>query len=313
VTLSTVIFPDYLKYSEIKPFFKSHNKDEMDSYRPISILPSVSKIFEKLILHRLIQHLNDHHILANEQFGFRQNCSTDKALICLLNQILNALNTEKIVGGIFCNLKKAFDCVDHAILLSKLKFYGITGGMYDLIKSYLLDRYQRVVIHSSCAQNIYLDWRKVSKGVPQGSILGPFLFLVYINDLPIYLNKNSSPILFADDTSILVTNSNRDVFQTERNLVFAQLNAWYKINLLLFNLEKIHFIHFKTRNTLYVIIRITDNHNTVTNTNRITFLELTVENNLCWRTHLDLLLLKLSKVSFGLMMLGRLKYTQQSH
>jgi hypothetical protein len=87
----------------------------------------LSKIFEKLILHRLIQHFNDHHILANEQFGFRQNYSTDKAIFHLLNQILNALNTKKMVGGIFCDLEKAFDCVDHAILLSKLKFYGITA------------------------------------------------------------------------------------------------------------------------------------------------------------------------------------------
>jgi hypothetical protein len=113
VTLSTGIFPDYLKYSEIKPFYKSGNKDRMDSYKPVSILPSLSKIFEKLILHRLIQHFNDHHIVANEQFGFRQNYSTDKAIFHLLNQILNALNTKKIVGGLFCHLKKAFDCVDH--------------------------------------------------------------------------------------------------------------------------------------------------------------------------------------------------------
>jgi hypothetical protein len=142
ITLSTGVFPDYLKYSEIKPFFKSGSKDKMDSYRPISLLSSFSKIFEKLILHRLIEHFNDHHIIANEQLCFRQNYCTDIAIFQLLNHILNALNTKKTVGGIFCDLKMAFDCVDRAILMSKLKFYGITGRMYDLIKSYLRDRYQ---------------------------------------------------------------------------------------------------------------------------------------------------------------------------
>jgi hypothetical protein len=121
----------------------------------------------------------------------------------------------------------------------------------------------------------------VSKGVPQGSILGPFLFLVYINDLPILLNKNSSSILFADDTSALVTNPNHDIFQTELNQVFAQLNAWFKINLLSFNLDKTFFIHFKTRNSPYTNTAVTDNCNTITNTNRINFLGLTIENNLC--------------------------------
>jgi hypothetical protein len=153
-TLSTGICPDYLKYSEIKPSFKSGNKDKMDSYKPTSVLPSLSKIFKELTLHRLGQHFNDHHIIANKQSGFRQNYSTDKVTFYPLNQILNALNTTKTVGGIFCNLKKALDYVDRVILLTKLKFYGITGRMYDLIKSYLQDRYQQVVIHSNCAQNI---------------------------------------------------------------------------------------------------------------------------------------------------------------
>jgi hypothetical protein len=121
-----------------------------------------------------------------------------------------------------------------------------------------------------------------------------------VNDLPISLNKNSSPVLFAGNTSVLVTNPNRDIFQTELNQAFVQLSAWCKIHLLSCNLDKTHFIHFKTRNIPYMNITITDNHNTTTNTNRITFLGLTIESNLCWRTHLDLLLWKLSKVSFAI-------------
>jgi hypothetical protein len=112
---------------EINTLLKPGAEDKMNSYRPISLLPSLSKIFEKLKLHRGIQHFNNHHILVNEQFSFRQNYSTNEAILQLIKQVLNALNSKKIVGGIFCNLKKAFDCVDHPILLSKLKFYGITG------------------------------------------------------------------------------------------------------------------------------------------------------------------------------------------
>jgi hypothetical protein len=177
--------------------------------------------------------------------------------------------------------------------MSKLKFYGITGQMYDLIKSYLRYRYQQVVICSDIAHNIYSGWGKVSKGVPQGSILGPFLFLVYIYDLSIFLNKNSLPVLFADDTSVLVTSSNQHAFQVEINEIFTQLYSWFKCNLLSLNLDKTQFIHFKMRNTPYMNTKINNNHNTIFNANVTKFLGLTIENNLSWRTHLDRLSLKL--------------------
>jgi hypothetical protein len=114
----------------------------------------------------------------------------------------------------------------------------------------------------------------------------------------VILDKDSSPVLFADDTSVLVTNPNRDTFQTELNQVFVQINTWFKINLLSLTFDKTPFMNFKTRNTPFMNPTITDNHNTIINMSMIKFLGLTIENNLCWRTHLDLLLLKLNKVYF---------------
>jgi hypothetical protein len=137
--LSVGTFPLRLKFSEIKPIYKKRDKSDTSNYRPISLLTSISKIFEKVIYNRLYQHIQCNKVLVKEQFGFRHALSTDDASYHLINTILNALNNKELVGGIFCDLHKAFDCVNYDILLSKLKHYGITGRVYDLIKSYLLD------------------------------------------------------------------------------------------------------------------------------------------------------------------------------
>jgi hypothetical protein len=112
----------------------------MSNYRPISLLPSFSEIFETVIFIRIYKHLNDNNILAKEQFGFRQHSSTEKAIYELINKILSVLNNRSMIGGIFCDLEKAFDCVNHDILLTKLKFYGIMEPAHKLITSYLHER-----------------------------------------------------------------------------------------------------------------------------------------------------------------------------
>jgi hypothetical protein len=121
------------------------------------------------------------------------------------------------VGGIFCDIRKAFDSVNHKILMSKLKFYGITGKTHQLLKSYLSDRYQRVLIENKYSITYFSEWEKICTGVPQGSILGPLLFLIYINDLPFILKDTGIPTLFADDTSIVYSYSNLNKFTKELN------------------------------------------------------------------------------------------------
>ena len=165
-------FPTRLKYSIVKPMYKKGDRNDVTNYRPISLLTSFSKVFEKMIYGILLQHVTINNISVEEQFGFRTSSSTDKASYKLIDEILNALNNRMMVGGIFCDLQKAFDCVNHNILLTKLEFYGITGIAYKLIKSYLEGRYQRVVLNN----NSYSNWCEIKHGVPQGSILGPLLF-----------------------------------------------------------------------------------------------------------------------------------------
>lgn len=131
-------------------------------------MTSFSKIFEKVIYKRLYNHMISNNILAKEQYGFISNTSTENAIYQLTNNILKALDNKYLVGGIFCDLTKAFNCVAHAILLDKLQYYGIKGTANDLIKSYLNDRYQRVVIRNKSSNIYYSRWHKVIKGAPQG-------------------------------------------------------------------------------------------------------------------------------------------------
>jgi len=149
---------------------------------------------------RILKHLIKYNILSTEQYGFRVGLRTDNATYKLKTEILNAMNNKLLVGRIFCDLEKAFGCVNHDILLSKLKFYGIGEKDFQLYQSYLENRYCRTAIYNDSENsNKVSNWARVRHGVPQGSILGPLLFLLYRNGLPKIINKTSAPIIFADD------------------------------------------------------------------------------------------------------------------
>ena len=128
------------------------------------------------------------------------------------------MNNNLKIGGIFCDLQKAFDCVNHEILLNKLEFYGIQGKFKTLVESYLTGKYQKVTLNINTTTNSSSKWKLINNGVPQGSILGPLFFLFYINDLPKIITKNNSMVLFADDTSLLITDSNKLDFNTNINI-----------------------------------------------------------------------------------------------
>ena len=144
---------------------------------PISLLTIFSKITEKIIYKRLYNYLLKYELLVNEQFGFKEKTSTDSAIYNLLNSVLLSLDKKHFVGGLFCDLQKAFDCVNHKILLAKLEFYGITGIENQLFRTYLNNRYQRVIIRDNRHVNFMSTWKIMEHGVLQGSVLGPLLFL----------------------------------------------------------------------------------------------------------------------------------------
>jgi hypothetical protein len=203
-----------------------------------------SKIIEKLIYARLILHIEDNNILVSEQYGFRAHSSTEKAAYTLIDKILMSLNYKHTV---FCDLQKAFDCVDHIILMNKLQFYGIDGKFKTLIKTYLTGRQQKVVLGSKSTEEHTSKWEIIKSGVPQGSILGPLSFLLYINDLPKVSNRDNNIVLYAEDMSIIITDTNTHNFKRNRNRIFREISTRFKANLLILNFQKTQYIEFRTK------------------------------------------------------------------
>jgi hypothetical protein len=233
----TGVVPSQLKIAKIIPIFKSGDRTLMDNYRPISLLNNFSKILEKVVYLRLSEYAESNNIITSSQFGFRKNHSTIHPLIHFVNDVSSALNKKHHAISIFCDLRKAFDTVDHHILLKKLKKIGVRGVELEWFKSYLHDRKQFVFINGKCSPLL-----TILLGVPKGSILGPLLFLLYINDLP----EASSLIcsLFADDTKLFA--SGPDIFELSNfvNSEFQKVVQFFRCHKLALHPSKTQFLLF---------------------------------------------------------------------
>ena len=289
-SLAMGLVPNMAKLAKIIPIYKAKDKKDISNYRPISLLPVVSKILEKIVHKNVYTFLEKNKIVYASQYGFRKNRSTVNAITELVCHITNAIENKQSTLSVFLDLSKAFDTIDHNILLHKLELYGVRGLALNWFQSYLSDRKQYVLYNNVQSQTL-----DITCGVPQGSVLGPLLFLIYVNDIANCLT-HSKLISFADDTTVFLSSKCINDLYKNMNSDLVDLTNWFKANRLALNLNKSYCMLFQPNG----------NQNTVGNTLNIgvdpiehklycKFLGIFIDNPLRWNNHLSHISAKLSR------------------
>ena len=290
LSLMQGIFPDAFKLAKVIPVFKKGQRNECSNYRPISLLSNLGKLLEKVVHRQLYNFLDHENLLYDLQFGFRLKTSTNHALISIIDKIQTNQDNGLLSCGVFVDLQKAFDTVDHSILVTKLNHYGVRGPSLEWFKSYMSDRNQFVHVN-----NVSSTTKPVKHGVPQGSVLGPLLFIIFINDLHRAIS-NSTVHHFADDTNLLLSNKSLKKLTLNMNHDLTCLCEWLRSNKVALNVDKTEVIIFKkpyTKLNFKYKFKI-DGHKVLPKST-IKYLGLEVDDHITWKPFINSLKNKLTR------------------
>ncbi|MEW8546816.1 MAG: reverse transcriptase family protein [Candidatus Thiodiazotropha sp.] len=308
-SITSSVFPSKWKEAKVSPLYKSGPHEDLNNYRPISILPTLSKVLEKHVHDSLSKFLQQHELLHRTQSGFRAGHSCETALVNMIDSWLNAIDNSKLIGIVLVDFKKAFDLVDHQILKNKLKIYGINDEALRWFNNYLSDRKQQVTINN-CKSN----FQSISCGVPQGSILGPLLFLLFINDLPLYTRKVHTD-LYADDTTLYDIQDSMEQIENNLQAALNNLHVWCKENGMSLNSSKTKvMLVTSTQKRQRLVSNSLDlkfNNDPLNNISNDKILGVFVDNNLAWTDHTKHLA---KKIASSIWLLSKIKrYLSKVH
>ena len=295
--------PNSMKIAKVIPVYKKNDPNQFTNYRPISLLSSFSKILERTVHNRVFNFLQNKNLLNKSQYGFRTNHSTEQAIIEIQNNIIENFKNNTITAGIFLDLSKAFDCINHTILINKLENHGIRGNCLKWFKNYLSNRLQYVTLNKINSKTIPID-----TGIPQGTILGPLLFIIYMNDLK---TNHGTLISFADDTNLLYNDSNLQTLETKINQDLRQISNWLQINKLNLNVDKSKLLLFRkdTQKHNNQELNLTINNNRIKEYTETNFLGVILQNNLKWDKQYQKISNKTSQLNY---IINKLKHSLSS-
>ena len=295
--IETGVYPEKFKISKITPIYKKNERTNIANYRPISLLPMLSKIFERVIHTQLYTYFDENKLLSEQQYGFREKHSTELAAVKLVDYINHEMDIGNTPEAIFIDLSKAFDTLNFDILIHKLQFYGLSGNSLALMKSYVTGRMQYVLFNNLAI---------ITTGIPQGSILGPLLFSIYVNDI-INSSDKLQYLLYADNTTLYFKREHFTPHNAnlEINNELSKVMNWLKLNKLSLNVQKTKYMTFHKSQKNVTPLHLSIDDIPIDSVDEFNYLGIILHERLTWKNHINMVTNKIAKVS-GI--LNRLKH-----